>query len=60
MDLHGDLGETGIFRVTICPPINYKEKQLKSGDEENMPVNEDIDKENENIVGVTVEPHLRR
>uniref|UniRef100_A0A915NBG7 PLAT domain-containing protein n=1 Tax=Meloidogyne javanica TaxID=6303 RepID=A0A915NBG7_MELJA len=37
MDLHGDLGETGIFRVTIAPPIDYKEKQLKSGDEENMP-----------------------
>nr|CAD2184395.1 unnamed protein product [Meloidogyne enterolobii] len=49
MDLHGDLGETGIFRVTIAPQIDYKEKQLKSGDEENMPINEDIDKENENI-----------
>uniref|UniRef100_A0A914LUF9 PLAT domain-containing protein n=1 Tax=Meloidogyne incognita TaxID=6306 RepID=A0A914LUF9_MELIC len=49
MDLHGDLGETGIFRVTIAPQIDYKEKQLRSGDEENMPVNEDIGKENENI-----------
>lgn len=47
MDLHGDLGETGIFRVIISPPADNKEKQLKSGDEENTPIIEDV--ENENI-----------
>lgn len=38
--------------MIISPPADNKEKQLKSGDEENTPIIEDV--ENENIVCTTL------